>query len=153
MTETGLCLAVIMERRRLANKWADCQWEAVGVVPDGGREAVPRLIYQDEHRAQWLFPGFSLQLYTDEAEGYIGNVTSPEPRLFVMWRLEEGLARPVLITVSYAEAARMMDASEQVDGVPLPADIREWVAGFAARHYRPEPKHKGRHADSRKREG
>jgi hypothetical protein len=144
MSESGLNLAVIMERRVLANKWADFQWEAVGVVPDAGQEALPRRIYQDHRREQWLFPGHGLNLYTDEAEGYFGNITAPEPRLFVMWRLESGLARPVLVTVSYAEAARMMDAGEQVDGVPLPLAIRDWVAEFVARHYRPEPRKKGR---------
>lgn len=150
MTETGIAVAVIMERKVLANKWADFQWEAIGVVPDDGRDSVPRRIYEDARRAQWLFPGFALELYIDEAEGYFANITSPEPRLFVMWRLEDELARPVLITVSYHEAARMMDANEQVDGVPLPVDIRDWMAEFTARHYKPEAGKKGgRYASSK----
>lgn len=150
MTETGIAVAVIMERKVLANKWADFQWEAIGVVPDDGRDSAPRRIYEDARRAQWLFPGFPLELHVDEAEGYFANITSPEPRLFVMWRLEDELARPVLITVSYHEAARMMDANEQVDGVPLPADIRDWMAEFTARHYKPEAGKKGGHYASSK---
>ncbi|MEW5890088.1 MAG: DUF3305 domain-containing protein [Pseudomonadota bacterium] len=143
-------LAVIMERKVLANKWADCQWEAIGVVPDQEGRGEARRIYQDEQRSQWLFPGFQVELYTDQAEFYYANLTSPEPRVFVMWREEDDLARPVLVTVSYGEAARMMDAGEQVDGVPLPADLVAPIADFVERHYKPEKKQKGgRYATSK----
>lgn len=138
-----------MERKVLHNKWADCQWEALGVVPDPGYGA-ERLIYEDQHRAQWLHPGFELTLYTDQAEFYYANLTSPEPRVFVMWRQEDERARPVLITVSYGEAARMMDSNEQVDGVTMPGDLVPWIADFVERHYRPEKKQKGgRYASSK----
>ncbi|OIR03495.1 hypothetical protein GALL_143540 [mine drainage metagenome] len=59
------------------------------------------------------------------------------------------MARPQMLTVSYGEAARMMDASEQVDGVPLPADLLGWVADFAWRHFRPPEHKRGRYASSR----
>lgn len=143
MTETGIRLAVIMERKVLANKWADFQWEAVGIVPDEGMDPAPRRIYEDEQRAQWLHAGFAIELFTDEAEFYFANITAPEPRVFVLWRLDDELARPALVTVSYGVAARMMDAGEQVDGVPMPDEIRAWVAEFVARHYKPEAGKKG----------
>lgn len=153
MTDTTLELAVIMGRTVLANKWADSQWEAVGVVPDRpGESHEPRLLHEDAHGCQWLFPGFRLRLFSDEAENYLLNVTAPEPRVFVMWRLEEDLARPALLTVSYGEAARMMDADERVDGVPMPADIRDWVNEFARRHYRPPEKGKGGRFASQRRD-
>lgn len=150
MTESGIRLAVIMERKTLANKWADFQWEAIGVIPDSGLDAVPRRLYEDARREQWLHAGFALELYTDEAEFYFANITLPEPRVFVLWRFENDLARPALVTVSYGVAARKMDAGEQVDGVPMPAEIRDWVAGFVNRHYKPEENKKGgRYASSR----
>ena len=69
-----------------------------------------------------------------------------------MWRTrdEEGDSadgpriRPQLVTVSYNEAARLLDGGEQVDAVPLPAAIRDWMQPFVAEHYRPEPKRKSR---------
>lgn len=141
---------MIMERKILANKWADFQWEAIGVIPDNGQEASPRCIYEDSRREQWLHAGFAVELYTDEAEFYFANITSPEPRVFILWRFEDDLARPALVTVSYGVAARMMDAGEQVDGVPMPAEIRAWVADFVNRHYKPEEKKKGgRYASSK----
>ncbi len=150
MNESGVHLAVIMERKVLANKWADFQWEAIGVIPDAGQGAAPRRIYEDGRREHWLHAGFTLELFTDEAEFYFANITLPEPRVFIMWRFENDLARPALVTVSYGVAARMMDAGEQVDGVPMPEAIRDWVAAFVNRHYKPEEKKKGgRYASTR----
>lgn len=144
-------VAVIMERLRLANRWATERWEAKGVVrdvdPAGSGE---RVIVSDERALQVLFPGFVLKLHPDESEGYIYNITSPQPKLFIMWRIhDDGMARPESLTVSYHEGARWMDSEETVGGVALPADLMPWIAEFAAEHYKPEPKKKVRYASSR----
>lgn len=134
-----------MERRSVANKWVSEHWEAIGVVPQPGGADLPRRIRADAVSEQWLHPGLRLELLRDEAENYLLNVTAPEPRVFVLWRREEGeRPRPVLVTASYGAAAGLMDAGEQVDGVPMPADIRDWVLDFARHHYRPPEKRKGR---------
>ncbi len=54
---------------------------------------------------------------------------------------------PVIVTVSYNEAARMLDGGEQVDAVPMPAGILAWMQPFVAEHYKPEPKRKVRRND------
>jgi len=143
-------IAVIMERVRLSNRWATERWEAKGVVrdvtPPGSGE---RVIVNDERITQILFPGFVLRLYRDEAEGYLYNVTSPEPKVFVMWRMRDEIARPESLTVSYHEGARWMDTEETVGGVALPPDLIPWIAEFAAAHYKPEPRKKVRYASSK----
>jgi hypothetical protein len=71
--------------------------------------------------------------------------------VFVMWRpADDGATppiRPEVVTVSYNEAARLMDGGERVDAVPLPDVVRDWMAPFVALHYRPEPKRKVRRND------
>src|SRR5262245_51037022 len=114
-------LAVIMERVRLNNRWASERWEAKGVVRDvtdpGSGE---RVIVSGEASTQILFPGFVLKLHPDEAEGYYYNITSPQPKVFVMWRVDGEVARPECLSVSYHEGARWMDTEETVGGVALP---------------------------------
>jgi len=51
---------------------------------------------------------------------------------------------PKRVTVSYNEAGRLLDGGEQVEAVPLPAEIRAWMEPFVAEHYKPEPKRKSR---------
>lgn len=138
MSHPSVRVAVVMERRVLANRWQSEQWRPIAVLPDEGGEA--RLIAQDGERAEWLHPGFDVTLYRDEAEGYYLNCTAPQPFYFVMWRMEDGRAMPQLVTVSYGEAARMMDSGEEVEGVPMPGDTIEWLNAFVAQHYKPEPK-------------
>jgi hypothetical protein len=89
-----------------------------------------------------------MTLYKDEAEGYCLNVDSPTPCWFIMWRTEEidgqEVAVPKQVTLSYNEAARLMDAGERVDTLPASADIVEYLTAFVQEHYRPEPKKKRR---------
>ena len=143
-------LAVVMERVRLSNRWATERWEAKGVVrddaPAGSGE---RVIVADERMTQILFPGFVLKLHADESEGYIYNITSPQPKVFVLWRMDHDVARPQALSVSYHEGARWMDAEECVGGVALPLDLLAWIGEFASEHYKPEPKKKVRYASSK----
>ena len=156
-----LAIAIVMQRTPLVSRWAAERWEPVAVEVDraGADPAVIGCRPLPEEAGnpvqRWHCSGYRLELHRSEAEGYHLNLTAPEPKVFVMWRmlepeaLEEGgpAARPVLATVSYNEAARMLDGGEQVDGVPLPPDITAWMAPFVAEHYRPEPKRKVRRRD------
>jgi hypothetical protein len=144
MQEYKLAAGVVMQKRILANRWQRESWQAVAIVPDPSGEAPElRQLLEGPDVEQWLHTGFIIELFRDEAENYYLNVSAGEPCVFVMWRnddTENGMAMPKAVTMSYGEAARMMDAGEQVDNVPMPADLREWVEGFVRQHYRPEPK-------------
>lgn len=132
-------VAVVMERRALANRWASEQWAAVAVIPDTGN-AGASLIAEDSASARWLHPGYEVTLRRDEAEGYFLNVTSAEPRLFVQWQMEDEHALPQSVSASYNEASTWMDAGDQVDPVPMPTELLLWVGDYVRDNYRPEPK-------------
>lgn len=141
MSACTFSVAVIMERTVVDNKWLQEKWEAQGVVQDiFGPGADGRVLFDDGSRKQILYPGFLLKLDSHEAENYYLNVASPEPKVFVLWRAEEGIPRPARVTVSYGEAARWMDSDEKVDGVPMLPELYAWVGEFVEQHYRPEPK-------------
>ena len=144
-------VAVIMERTTLiGNRWQTTQWEARGVVSEtaavGG---AGRVTARDDNLTRIVFGGHQIRLHRDEAEGYLLNITSPEPKVFVLWRMEDEVARPQRVTVSYHEGARWMDSDERVDGVPMPAELVPWIREFATRHYTPEVKKAKRYASNK----
>jgi hypothetical protein len=145
-------VAVIIEKLQLDNRWASEKWEAIGVVPAfdaapqgdflrGAVDLPPRRIFADEQRQHFLAGHFPLELFRDEVDNYHLNLTSPEPRVFVMWRMEQGaegdFARPIEVSLSYGEAARWLDSGEQCDGVPMPPEIADWLGDFVNTHYKP----------------
>jgi hypothetical protein len=141
-------IAVIMERVRLANRWATERWEAKGVVRDltapGSGE---RVIVNDERITQILFPGFLLKLYPDEAEGYLYNVSSPEPKVFVMWHARRDRAAGIAHRQLSRGRAWMDPRKPWAEA--LPPDLLPWIAESGALHYKPEPKKKVRYASSK----
>jgi hypothetical protein len=141
--------AVIMQRTTLTHRWASEKWEASSVVSDLDPGAAPRVILQTPDLMRVLFSGLQIKLQRDEAEGYYMNITSPQPKVFVMWRTGEPWAEPKFLTVSYNEGARWLDSSETVDGVPLPVELMPWLAGYCEEHYRPEPRKKAKYATNK----
>src|SRR5260221_11673213 len=142
MSRTRLAVAVVMERTPLEDKrWQSEKWEPIGVVADSSEPgAAPCALVQSEARAQWLHPGFKLELFRDEAEGYYLNLSSQRPFVFVNWLEEEGAGVPKSVTVSYNEAARLMDAGARVDGVPMPPQWIPWLPADVEPNYQTGPK-------------
>jgi hypothetical protein len=132
-----------MERLATQNRWQSFRWQALGVVPDDRSREARAEIAHHPTSLHVLYPGFVARVHSDEAEGYYLNVTAPEPRVFVMWRIPEDNpedAVPHSVTLSYNEAARWMDAQEKVDGVAMPDDIFAALCDWVAVHYRPPEK-------------
>ena len=145
-------VAVIMRRERIDNRWQPWRWVLEDVVP---QESVfgtePRQLFKSDREERWLHPGFTVELFRDDAEGYFLNVTTPAPCWFVLWRMEEepGLSdetipRPAMVSLSYHDAGRWLDAQETVEQVPAPPYVIEWMRAFAEEHYVIEPKKRRR---------
>ena len=130
----AVAVAVALDRVPLDNRWADYFWRLRAVAPAGVLDA----------DATMCVDNLELRLHPDEAENYLLNLAAPVPRLFVVWRLDDDVPDLVMVTASYGEAARMLDACMCVEGVPLPEDLRGWVEDFARHHYQPPEKKGGR---------
>ena len=163
--------AVLMRKQLIDNPWISFRWVPQEVLPDFGQFSAAadranvisgQFLNRDELGESWLFTGFELNLFPDEAEGYFLNVSSEKPCWFVMWRPEEDFLRfidkqsqeltgseasfavPHRICVSYNEAARLLDAGESVDSVPLSDEHATWLQEYVNEHYHPEPKKRHR---------
>jgi hypothetical protein len=156
-------VAVMIERAPLANRWVSEQWRVAAVAPDGDDHDQIECERLADHGsvARWHCSGFAIELTRSEAVGYYLNISSPEPKACVMCRMEEGGSgadsdlklRAHLVTVSYNEAARLLDGGEQVDAVTLDPAILEWMRPFVVEHYRPEPRRKARRNELYERDG
>ena len=138
-------VAVLMRRepvRGAMARWQPWRWVLAEVVPHEpgfGRE--PRCLRTDEHEALWLYPGWTVELFTDDAEGYWLNATSPTPAYFVLWRMSEpedgseAVAVPHAVSLSYHDAGRWLDAQETVETSPAPPEVAAWILDFACLLY------------------
>lgn len=148
-------VAVVMRKERITgpmSRWQAWRWVLAEVLAqDEGFGEQPRRLFKSEDEERWLYPGFSVELFRDDAEGYYLNVTTPAPCWFVLWRMEEEatladepLARPAMVSLSYHDAGRWLDAQETVEQVPAPAEVIDWMRSFAEEHYVVEPKRRKR---------
>lgn len=134
------------------SKWQPWRWELAEVVmhePGFGEQ--PRLLRKDDDGEQWLHPNFTVTLFRDDAEGYYLNATTPAPCWFVLWRMEEEatladepMPQPTMVSVSYHDAGRWLDAQETVEQVSAPPEVVAWFKAFADEHYVIEPKKRKR---------
>ncbi|MDB5861878.1 MAG: hypothetical protein JWQ76_5567 [Ramlibacter sp.] len=148
----GLDVAVIMRKVHSNNRWQPWRWELAEVVPqEQAFGSEPRLLLDSESEKRWLYPNFRVELFRDDAEGYYLNYTTDAPCWFVLWRMEEEptiasepLARPAMVSLSYHDAGRWLDAQESCEQVPAPPEVVAWMREFAEAHYVPEPRKRQR---------
>jgi hypothetical protein len=145
-------VAVVIDRERAPNRWQDWGFAIAEVIADEdafGSE--PRVLRDDGKVRRTLYPGFTLELHADQADGYYLNLSSGAPVWFVVWRIDDedpSRAWPETVSVSYTEAGRWLDAQERVDNVPLPADLIAWLQAYTDANYRPEEKRPRRRPQS-----
>jgi hypothetical protein len=156
MTPARFPVSVIVACIPLANRWQSERWEPVAVEAAVGEPTLRSPpVPLDAAGKRWRFAGHAIELHRSEGEGYFLNTTSADPKVFVMWRLRENATEdralppiaPEVVTVSYNEAARLMDGGERVEAVSMPGAILEWMTPFVAEHYKPEPRKKVRRND------
>ena len=147
-----VAVAVVMRRERIDNRWQSWRWELADVVPhEDGFGDRPRLLLADHNEQRWLHPGFKVELFLGDAEGYYLNVTTAKPCFWVVWRMEEQpaladepIAMPQTITLSYHDAGRWLDAQETVEQVPAPDGVVQWLQEFVDGHHVLEAKRRQR---------
>lgn len=141
-------VAVVLERTAQPNAWQDWSFRVLEVVPaEAAFGTQPRIVFDDGKVSRWLYPGFSLELFTDECKGYFLNLTSGNPCWFVSYRPvdeDPSMMEVTAASVSYIEADRRLFAGEQVESVPLAPELCEWLQDYTNRHFVPDEKRKVR---------
>ena len=147
-----IAVAVVMDCETRPNRWEDWRHSVADVVLDeGGFGFEPTVLRDDGQRRSTLHPGFRIELFRDEGEGYYLNLSSGAPAWFVVWRADDedpGRAWPETVSVSYNEAGRWLDAQEHVEQLPMPAEVAAWLQAYTDANYRPEEKRARRRPQS-----
>ena len=148
-------VAVVMRRERVEgpqSRWQAWRWVLAEVIKDEeGFGTKPRLLFKNDSKEMWLHAGYRVELLETDAEGYYLNATTQAPCWFVLWRMEEEvafadepIAIPQIVTLSYHDAGRWLDAQETVEQVPAPPDIVAWLQAFVNEHHVQELKRRKR---------
>lgn len=133
-------IGVIMQRRAVNYLWADHVWSVAAVRPYPKAPKAVQIIEQTPSLQTYLISGLALTLHRDENDGYFENWVAPEPKVFVMWQLEQDMAMPVIASVSYGEGTRILDSGESADGVVMAHEIHAWLGDYLRLHYHPRPR-------------
>ncbi|OAN44789.1 molybdenum cofactor guanylyltransferase [Paramagnetospirillum marisnigri] len=145
MAETEL--AVVVERRDGASEWIKESWRPVEVLAEPPAAAQPWLMLRrDDGFEHYLASGVPLRLHRSDLASYRYNLGGAEPRLYVVLRQDADAPTPVrvvLVTAAPDEAQAASESGEDmVDGLPMPAPLRDWVELFCACHPPDEPMRK-----------
>ncbi|MEO7938257.1 MAG: DUF3305 domain-containing protein [Burkholderiaceae bacterium] len=148
-------VVVIMRRQPVEgpmSRWQAWRWVLDAVLDNDPAWGTAPTRLPDEGLVQrWLHPGFDVELFRDDAEGYYLNVTTVAPCWFVMYRIEqqavwpdEPMPLPYKVSLSYHDAGRWLDAQDLVEQVPAPPDAVAWLQAFVDAHHVIEPKRRQR---------
>lgn len=128
------------------NRWQAGRWRVSGLVAGGqgqGEGVRQTPLHADAGQQQTLWTGFNVELHKDEAESYYFNIVSDTPRTFVICTLNDnGPLQPLIVTLSYDEAASYLESDDIVESVAMPAELYRWVEQFVLENYLPQKKKK-----------
>ena len=144
-------VTVIVERKRRDDKpWGiDC-WSVIGLLPAQASKGFERTTLRDDGTlSQYSWRGYDVALYWNDIESYHFNLEGESPWIFVIGEYadvedESGEIVPLLVTLSYDEAASYMETDSLVFNLPIVGEIQLWVERYVLDHYRPVEKKKGK---------
>lgn len=155
--QPSLAVSVLMRHERVPGamaRWQPWRWVLAGVQPAGPGGAqpadAPMCLERTDDHSLWRHMGFQVSLHRDDVEGYHLNLSTDTPCFWVMWRADpvpgtdDTVAVPQIVTLSYHDAGRWLDAQENVDRVDAPPEVLVWLRAFTDAHYQPEPKRRQR---------
>ena len=117
-------------------------------MPAQASKGFERTTLQDDgHLSQYSWRGYDVALYLDDIESYHFNLEGESLWIFVIGEYadaedEAGEIVPLLVTLSYGEAASYMEADSLVFNLPIPGEIQLWVERYVLDDYRPVEKKK-----------
>jgi len=136
-------VAVILERRPAASRWADHVWSAAGIAVGshaGGKGS--QLVRKVKDTAYFLIGDLQVTLHADECESYYYNLVSDSPRAYIVAHVEgdDQQPKPFLISMSFDEAHAYLEGEHEIYAVDVPGELYRWTEAYIIANYFPEKK-------------
>lgn len=139
-------IGVIVAREDIENIWQDHVWRPLEVFLDAPKIEGWRELRRGDGFIHYHAATLDLELHAKETAGYLENLESREPSLYVVVRrddLGDDDAMPVevhLVTASVHEVeAYGEDGTEEITPVPMPEPVFDLLAAFVEEYHRDEP--------------
>ena len=129
-------------------------WQVIGILPSSAETAGERaceLVRDDGVTRIYRWEGLELRLVPDACDDYWFNLTSEQPRLYVICQPDdEGAPVPLRITADQDDAVAAEEVDEWFFQAAMPTPIVFWIRDYVATHWKPGPrkqKLKGKEGD------
>lgn len=138
MAELDLVVGIVVSRYEPASTWGEPIWVASQALE--GVPATPAwsVLSFSTERVSWYAGAFQVRLHSSDTAYYRDNLTSGEPKLWVVMR-PEGPEPPVEIVCVTADPTEGEGATETgtnlVGVVSMPPSIAAEIAQFVAEHH------------------
>lgn len=131
----------VLLKRPSQSRWSSCTWQLLGIVPGLSSELIENARREGELR---VLAAMRVQLYPQFCEAYHVNLTSHQPRIYLVTQEAPDAEQPnpLLLTVDFDEAAAYMEAGQQVLEAPLVDQRCVWLERYVIAHYRPQARKK-----------
>lgn len=119
-------------------------WQLLGILPSSaaaGQKLRRELVRDDDVTRIYRWEGLELPLVPDACDDYWFNLTSEQPRLYVICQRDnEGAPVPLRITADQDDAVAAEEVDEWFFQAAMPTAIVFWIRDYVATHWRPGPR-------------
>jgi hypothetical protein len=135
-------VGVVVERRKATSPWIDYVWRPISVLA-GAPATAPWTVLDAQQDVTTFYAGTAdIELFRTETGNYRDNLTSGQPSLWVVLRVQEGEPpyRLFVVTADPAEGEAFTEAgNDLIEAVPMPDTIAERLEAFVAQHHVERP--------------
>lgn len=139
-------VGVVVERSKAASQWTDFTWRPAAVLPGTPKTQAWTVMREDADVATFYAGHADLLLHASETSNYRDNLSTGQPKLWVVLRPTAGAEHPfdvICVTADGSEGEGFTAAGDDiVDQVPMPEAIWGAIDAFITQHHVEQPFHK-----------
>ena len=139
----SISLGVVIARDKIDHPWQEHAWRPVSVFLNAPEIGSWRELRRDLTSVHYHAATLPLELHAKETIGYVANLDTGSPLVYVVLRPTSAGDTPMQVAVitasPYDAEVYGYDGSEIVGGVAMPEPLVELLEAFVAEHHVEEP--------------